>query len=594
MKSTKHIAFLLLLLPLLAWGQELSVQAPSQVSVGQAFYVTFEVNARPQGTIKPSSWGNLQLIQGPMTGQSSSTSWVNGQMSQSISFTYRYMLQATQEGTTTIGPASIVVDGKTLKSEPRKVQVVKGNASMNQQAQQQGRQQGSQPQQPATIDDKNLYARVAVTNANPYKGQEVIITYKIFTKVSLRQYQIDKLPGIKGFWQEDLTGNQIRQYEEGGFAVAEIRRGAIYGQEVGKQTIDPLRLEVLAMVPAQRRRPSNWFEALFDDPFFSPTQAVTKNITSNSLSINVKPLPTVPDGKVHHGGVGSFKAQAEVDQTSMKANEALTLRLTVSGSGNLPLLEAPEVDFPKVFEAYEPKVTDRIQRTNNGLTGSRTFEWVLIPQSAGKYQIPSFDYTWFNPKSGRYETYSTPTFDIEVAKGEGGGQLVSSNKSDVKRLNDDINHIKSRSHAHHDSGTLQLLLLILLPLATLLVVLLGRKRQSLQADEVSLRQHQAMKRARRRLRAAEKAMAEQDGKRFYEEIYKALWGCLSDKYSIPIAQLNHDTVADTLASRHIPEEQHSLVMRTLQAVDEARFAPGDASAHMKDIYTQTLNTIAAL
>ena len=592
----KRLLLILFLLPLVVWAQELTVQAPSQVSVGQAFYVTFEVNAKPQGTLKPSSWGALQLIQGPMTGQSSSMSIINGQVSQSVSYTYRYMLQATQEGTTTIGPASIVVEGKTLKSQAREVKVVKGSSNMAQQGQQQARQQGRQPQQqPATIDDKNLYARVSISNPNPYKGEEAIITYKIYTKVSLRQYSIDKLPGIKGFWQEDLTGNQIKQYDEGGFAVAEIRRGAIYGQEVGKQKIDPLKLDVLAMVPVQRRRPSNFWEALFDDPFFSPTQAVEKRITSNSLTVNVKPLPEVPSGKVHSGGVGSFKAKAEVDQTSLKANEAITLRLTVSGSGNLPLLEAPEVEFPKVFEAYEPKVSDNIQRSAFGVSGSRTFEWVLIPQSAGKYQIPSFDYTWFNPKTHKYETYSTPAFDIEVAKGDGSGHMVSSSKSDVKQLNADINHIKSRSLAsERQVTTLQWGLLALILLGTSLVIILGRKRQSLQADEVSLRQHQALKKARRRLRQAEKAMNEGIDSRFYEEIYKALWGCLSDKYSIPIAQLNHETVGETLAARHIPEEQHSLVMTTLKAVDEARFAPGDATARMKEIYIQTLNTIAAL
>lgn len=590
----KRHLLIFFLLPLALWAQELTVQAPQQVTLGQSFRVTFTLNAKPDGQIRPTSWGTLQLIQGPMTGTSSSMSFINGQMSQSVSYTAQYLLQATQEGTTTIGPAAATVNGKTVRSKPVEVKIVKGNANMAQQAQQ-ARQQQPQQQRPATIDDRNLYARVSVSNQRPYKGEEVIITYKIFTKVSLRQYSIDKLPGIKGFWQEDLTGQQIKQYEDNGFAVAEIRRGAIYGQEVGQQKIDPLQLDVQAMVPVQRRRPTNFWEALFDDPFFSPTQAVQKRLTSNSLTLNVRPLPPVPEGKEFHGGVGQFKVQAEVDQTQVKANEAITLRLTVSGSGNLVLLEAPQVEFNKVFEVYEPKVTDNLHRNTGGISGSRTFEWVLIPQSAGQYQIPSIEYTWFNPRTGQYTSAQTEAFDITVEKGSGGDALVSSSKSDVKRLNTDINHIKSRAGKCHEGiSLLQLILLGLIPLTALIIILLGRKRQSLYDDEVSLRQHQALKKAQKRLRQAEKAMREGNDQAFYEEIYKSLWGCLSDKYRIPISQLNHDTVADTLASRHIPEEQHTLVMRTLQAVDEARFAPGDATARMKEIYDTTLRCIAAL
>ena len=591
-----HIFLFFLIVATALGAQELTIQAPSQVSVGQGFRITFQVNAKPQGDIRVNSFGDLEVISGPMTGSSSSMSIINGQVSHSVSVSAQYVVRATQEGTTTIGPAACTVDGKTIRCQPVTIKVVKGNTNMSTTSQQ-------PTQQGTNIDDKKLFARVSVSNSKPYKGEEVIITYKIYTQLSLRQYSIDKLPGIKGFWSEDLTGNgDIRRSEETingqRYAVAEIRRGAIYGQEVGTQTIDPLQLDVQAMVPVQRRRATNWIEAFFDDPFFNQAQSVEKHVTSNALKVNVKPLPQVPQGKVFSGGVGNFKVKPSVDQTEVKANEAITYRLTVSGKGNLVLLDAPQVEFSKVFEVYEPKVSDAISRTTGGVSGSRTFEWVIIPQSPGTYTLPAIEYTWFNPKTGKYETAQTEKFDIKVAKGNTTDHLVGGGQSDVKQLNSDINHIKAapgrlRRNANSISP-LQWTLLVLPILASLLLILLGRKRQEMLSDESTLRQHRALKLARKRLRTAEKYLNEGSDSQFYEEIYKALWGCLSDKYSIPISQLNRDSVSERLTEVHIGEEQLALIMDTLKAVDEARFAPIDSGAHKHDIYNKTLNTIAAI
>ncbi|MCF0211492.1 MAG: protein BatD [Bacteroidales bacterium] len=598
----KRISLFLLALLFLGpiGAQTLSVKAPSQVSAGQVFDIVFELNGNAQANISVPNLSPFEVVGGPWKGTSRSFSMVNGQTSQSVTTTQQYRLRASKEGTFTIGSASCTVNNKKVSSQPVKITVVKGNANNTPQQQQQSQQQ--QTQQSTEIDNSKLFVRVGVNNSNPYKGEEVIITYKIYTQLSLRQYTIDKLPGIKGFWSEDLTrdgdNNQSEESINGNrYAVAEIRRGAIYGQETGSHKVDPLQMDVQAIVPVQRRRPANWFEALFDDPFFNQQQAMEKHLTSNSLNINVKPLPPVPDGKEFYGGVGTFTIESKVDQTEVKANEAITLTLTIKGNGNLMLLEAPQVAFPTVFETYEPKVNDALNRGRNGVSGSRTFEWVIIPQSAGTYTLPAIEYTWFNPKTGQYVTRTTEPIEIKVAKGAASDNMVSS-KSDVKMLNNDINHIKERPGNLNGKATrvslLQWLMLLLPIVATLIVVLMGRKRQALLSDEVTLRQHRAMKLARKRLRNAEKHLQGGNDNLFYEEIYKALWGCLSDKYSIPIAQLNHDSVDSKLTERHIPEEQHALIMATLKSVDEARFAPGDSSARKHEIYDKTLNTIAAL
>jgi len=582
------------------WAQQLTVRAPSQVSVGQAFYVEFSINANPQGSIKTSTFGGLEVIQGPMMGRSSSYSNINGRMSQSFTVSAQYIVRATKEGSYTIGSAAAQVNGQLYKSQPFTVKVVKGSAKLMPGSSHDLDEEGDGK---PGIDDSKLYARVSVSNNNPFKGEEVILTYKIYTQVSLRQFLIDKLPGIKGFWSEDLTsGRQVRKSEEtiGGqrYAVAEIRRGAIYGQEVGAQSIDPLQLDVQAVVPVQRRRPSNFWEALFDDPFFNQAQAVDKHLVSNGVKIDVKPLPELPEGKEFYGGVGDFSVQATIDHQHVKANEAITYKIIVKGKGNLILLEAPELTFPHVFEVYDPTVSDNINRGMNGLTGSRTFEYVLVPQNEGRYVIPAMEYTFFNPKTKSYVTVKTQEFDIQVDKGDANANLVSRDKRNVNVINSDINPALEHSGRFGRIGScislLQWILLILPIILSIVIVVVGRHLQSLHTDEEGMRERRAVTKARKRLRAAshEREQGNVDG--FYEEIYKALWGCLSDKYHIPISQLNLGTVMDKLKEIQVDPEHLDLVRKTLQTVDEARFAPGDSSVIMKDVYTQTLNTIAGL
>lgn len=602
----KIIIIFALLLSLAAAAQELTVRAPGRVDLGSRFEVRYEVNARASDFRGPSFKG-FSVLSGPNTSSQQSMSVINGQMSRSFTQGFTYILQADMEGNFSIGSASCTVDGKKVSCPGYTIKVEKGSGQNQQQRQnayggyQQQRQPASQPAASNNIDSKSLFARAHINKSNPYQGEQVILTYKIYTQVSLQQYQIDKLPGNKGFWSEDLTKNgSVKQYEETvdgrRYMVAEIRRGALFAQESGKLTIEPLNLDVLALVQRQRQRTGSIWD-LFDDPFFNPTQAVERHLQTNSINMRVKPLPDAPDG--FNGAVGSFAASRDVDTREVRANEAITYRLTVSGSGNLMLIDAPEIDFPKVFEVYDPQIDDHINRTESGVSGSRTFEWVLIPRNQGDYEIPAFDFVFFDPGTGKYITKHLEPIKVHINKGDPKSMKnVSSNKSDVKLLNSDINYIRpagrldnaASSHRH----TWFWILAAAIILSAIAAIILGLRQQAQQQDIAGMRLRRATKEARKRLRRASMHLATGDDNLFYEEIYKAIWGCLADKYNIELSRLSSDTVRECLAEKQVSDEIQTLIMKTLQDVDFARFAPGDAATKKQQIYDEALQMIVMI
>ncbi len=597
---------ILLVLGTTLHAQQMTVQAPQSVYEGDYFTVRFVVDARASGFQGPSFKG-FSLRSGPNTSSSSSFSFVNGQMTSSVQTIYSYTLAADAVGTFTVDPATCTADGKKVSSQSFTIKVEKGDPNRRQQQQQQQQQRQAynpwdqQPRQASEIDSKSLFARASVSKSNPYQGEQVIVTYKIYTQVPLSQYAIDKLPGNRGFWAEDLSeGGQIKQYEETvgdrRYQVAEIRRGALFAQESGNLTIEPLDLNVLAMVQRQRRRTGTILD-LFDDPFFSAREAVERPLRTNRIQVKVKPLPAAPDG--FSGAVGRFDVQGGLSLDRVKANEAVSYRITVSGSGNLMLINAPTPDFPNVFEVYDPQIDDNIKKGDNGISGSRTFEWVLIPRTQGKYTIPSMDFVFFDPSTGRYVTKTIAPQAIEVEKGDARNIAHTGSKDDVRLLNSDINYLRPTGRlqplkAEDHAGPLFWIVAALIVLATAATILLVRRRQAAEQDVAGMRMKRAVRLARKRLKRAEAHLHDADSNAFYEEIYRAIWGCLSDKYNIPLSTLSRDTVTQCLVDKQVPAEQQERIMKVLQEVDLARFAPGDAHVQMQSIYDDALNMIVAL
>lgn len=605
---------LLLALLLPVWGQaqnvKMNVRSRQNVSAGQTFQITFEVNGRASN-FKMPTLKNLTHVGGPSSGYSSYSSYINGKVTQTESYTFTILVQAEKEGTANVGAASCTVDGKTVNSTPFSVKVGKADPNSNnrrQQQQNQGgwgwgwgqpQQQQPQPKPSQTIDNTTLFARASINKTNLYQGEEAIIVYKIYTQVPLTQFQIEKLPRNKGFWSEDLSENmtQVKQYSETingrQYQVAEIRRGALYPQETGKLNIAPLETDVVAIIMTrmQQQRTGTILDFFIDDPFFSPTQqqAVVKSLTSNGISVNVKPLPEAPSGFA--GGVGRFDVKVKTDLAELRANESFTYSVTVSGHGNLSLLEAPTIVFPQGFEVYEPRIVDNITKGDNGLSGSRTFEWVVTPQVQGEYEIPALEYVYFDPSSGNYITAHGDAVKIKVAKGEKSGA-----KSDVKELNSDIHHIQKKAHFVRSGSNARpgfwFWMLILFPvLAAIVAVLWARHQQEIAGDEGSMRLQRATKLARKRLRNAERYLHSGDDEKFYEEIYKALWGGISDKFNIQQSLLSSDTIRQHLKEKQVDETLQQNILQTLADVDFARFAPGDSSAKKQNIYDEAMNTI---
>lgn len=610
---SKRIYRIILLLaatlaPLSLMAQEMTVNAPQVVYVGDNFTVRFVVNDKASDFKGPTFKG-FSLRYGPSQSSSTRLSIANGHTTRSIETSYTYTLTADVEGTFTVGAATCKVGNNQLSTKPFTIKVQKLTQQQQQQRQQQQRQQqrydpwGQMQQQqpePAKIDEKSLFARASVSKTNPYQGEQIIISYKIYTQVSISQFAIDKLPGNRGFWSEDLSvGTQVKQYDETigerNYRVVEIRRGALFAQESGRLTIEPLNLNVLAMVQRQRRRTGSIWD-LLDDPFFNPAQAVERALSTNSLTINARPLPQAPDG--FSGAVGKFDVTGGLNLNQVKANEALNYRVTISGSGNLMLIQAPQHTFPASFEVYEPQVDDNIRKSDNGISGSRTFEWVIIPRSQGKYTIPELKFIYFDPATGQYRTHTIAAQEVEVLPGE--GQSAASGKDDVRLLKKDINYLHpTPSHLRSLSGDdragwgfwLTAAMIVLGAVAT--VVFVGRRREQMK-DVAGMRMRRATRLATKRLRRAAAYLGTSETDRFYEEIYKAIWGCLSDKYSIPLSQLSRESVSQRLEEKHVSSEQQESIMQLLQDVDMARFAPGDASQHMQDIYDKALDMIGSL
>ena len=586
-------------------AQEISIKAPATIGAGVPFHVSFEVEGKSNKFQGPTFKG-LSVLSGPSTSSSSSFSWINGQTTSRVTTQYNYLVQADKEGTFTIGPATCMVDGKKISSQSFTIKVTKAepNANTNQRqghyGDPYGRQHGGETQ---TIDESTLFAKATVTNANPYQGEQIIISYKIYTQIPISRFQIEKLPGNKGFWSEDLSTNrsEVKQWEETvngkQYQVAEIRRGALFAQESGKLEISPIDLDVLAMIQRQRRRTGTIFD-LFDDPFFSSSQAIEKHLRTNPLTIKVKPLPAAPE--TFTGGVGTFDIKAEADLTEVKANEAITYRVTISGQGNLMLITPPEINFSPMFEVYDPEIIDNIKHSDNGVSGSRTFEWVLIPRSEGKYTLEGAELTYFNPSSQKYITKSTQPISLKVNKGDPRAlkDHVSA-KGDIQHLNQDINYNKKNT-THLKSTTSNKAEwwfwagLAVIAMGCSAIVIIRKRHEEEEKDVAGTRLKRATKEARRRLKRAEKHLNSGDEEAFYIEIYRSIWGVLSDKFNIELSKLSSETVEHCLTEKNVKEEERKRILDLLHAVDFARFAPGDSSEKKQHIYNEALNLIATL
>ncbi|HEX2866849.1 MAG TPA: BatD family protein [Ignavibacteriales bacterium] len=571
------------------------------VPQNEPFQVTFQFGGddiQPVRNFRAPDFKNFQVLSGP--NQSTSMQIINGAVSASLA--YSFYLQAPGQGKFTIGQASIDYKGKTLRTQPISITVTKGQATQNG-----GRgQQQNQTSTSKAIGD-NVFIRAIADKQKVLKGEQVTITYKLYTRMDIASPQISKLPTYQGFWAEELDANRTinfttEVYNGKQYHVGVLKRAALFPTQTGELSVTPFELKIPVVVPKQRRR-GDIFDEFFNDPFFNQGQTVEYNAKSNVLKIDVLPLPQENVPASFNGAVGNFTFKAEVDKNTVKVNEPVSLKLTVSGTGNISLLDFREPKLPSGFEKYDPKVNDEVNRSGSYISGQKTVEYLLVPRAEGQKEIPPVEFSYFNPSTRRYVTIASPSFKINVLKGDGTYAQNGSgfNKEDVKLLGEDIRYIKTNTGSLSKNGSYTAAspwfwMAVILP-AFLLVgaVVLKKRNEKLEGNVQLMRYTRAEKMARNRLKEAHRSMEMNRQKEFYSDISLALFGYLEDKLHISKASFTLDYAIERLKENRVPEELIGQVKQAAEKCEFVRFAPmNDGAGAMKEMYDQAVKIIVDL
>ena len=590
----------------------LRVSAPSTVEVGGKFRVQFTVNTQNVSHFSAPDFKGFEVIYGPATSSQSSFQMINGRTSQSSSIIYTYVLLAGNSGTFTIGSASVQVDGKTVKSKPVQVRVLSGGAggaggssnggSSNGGGNYGGGQSSSAPSaSSSSISAKDLFMTATASRTSVHEQEAILLTYKIYTLVDLTQLD-GKLPTLDGFQIQEIPLPRtkefsIEQYNGRNYRTVTWSQYLLFPQKSGKLTIPSITYEGVVIT---RNRNLDPIEAFFNGQ--SGYSEVKRKITTPTLTINVSPLPNKPEG--FSGAVGKFSVSSSISTKEVDANEAVTLKISVQGSGNMKLISTPEVQFPKDFETYDAKVNDNFQLTRSGLSGSKDFEYLFVPRHPGTYEIPASEFIYFDTESRSYKTIKTEAYTLKVNKGKGGaGQSVSNysgQQQDVQQLNQDIRFIKKGDVDLHQPGdtffgTWKCWAAYILPfLLFVIAMVLGRKQMKANANVAHLRGKKANKVALKRMKTAKKLLDAHDTGKFYDEVLRALWGYVGDKFNMSQESLNKENIEQSLTSRQVPDEQIQQFMKVLNDCEFARYAPGDVNENMENVYNSAISAISKM
>ncbi len=608
------VAGMMLFLTTWAYSQQFQASAGrSTVADGERFQVRFSISAEGANFHGPSFKG-FTVLSGPNANQNITV--INGRMSSNVS--YSYILQADKEGSYQIDPATIQVNGQRLKSNSLKIKVVKSSSarqgSQGQANAGQGRggsgQQGDEKslgREAADLLSKNLFIRVSLNKNNTYQGEQVTAIYKIYVhpELNIVQMATGKVPPFSGFWAQDIDLGQNSWKSElvNGvpFKTAEIKKVVLVPQQSGRLTIEPYEMNVVArLLIRSRHRSDDFFDRIFDDPFFGGNyKDFPYTAKSQALALNVKPLPKgAPAG--YSGAVGDMKMDVWLDKSVTRENEPVTLKIKISGRGNLKLIDKVPLSLPPSVESYDPKVADNLNVSADGISGNKVFEYLLIPRVKGEYKINPVEFTYFDPGKGKYITLRSNEFKLKVEKGTGAGYAAGVNKEEVTLLGKDIRFIKT--HAGVSArigggffGSFWFILLLALPLLLLLLlILMLRKRRALEADSVLYKNRKATGVAMKRLARAKKMLGRHSKDEFYEETTRAMWGYLADKLSIKATDLTKDKAREALTAGGAPAELADKLLATLDACEFARYAPATSEGDMAAIYNDAASVITEI
>ena len=562
-------------------GQELKFTAtasPAKAAVGEQIKIVYSLNAMGSG-FKVPDLSNFEVLMGPQ--QMFGSQNYNGKVSQSLSYTF--IISGKKTGKFTIPPASIKVGNGKMESNALQIEIVKGATANN----------STKGNDNVVGNNNDLFVRAIVSKVNTTVGDQIVVTYKIYTKHAQLSYELSKAPSFNGFYTEDIalaakpTGVQ-ETINGQSYLTAEIKKLLAFPQKAGKLEIPPLELNCVVKQRVQAR-------SIWEQVMGGGYKDVEVKIKSAPLSIDVQePNPTNKPAE-YNGAVGRFELEASLDPQQLSTGEAATLKITLSGRGNLKLIDPLKLQLPDELEVYDPQIKDNISVSSGGMSGSRTFEYLIIPRAGGSYKIGPLNFSWYDPEKRAFQTKSIPEFILNVEKGDGtavGNKNKAGKGTSPKKLNEDIRFIKKESVVLQ-SETPQLFFLSIpfylssgiAPLMFVAFLLIRNRRLNRERNKDVIKVQEAGTSAIKRLKKSSEFLAADQKDGFYEEVYRALNTYFSDKLKLPASALNRQSLQEILQVRNVPVSTVQKVLATLDACEFARFAPG-AAANMNEVYEQ--------
>ena len=591
--------YIILLLMMLGYhvhvdAQHISVSAPSHVAAGENFRVAYTINTSDVEEFRMGGvQEGLEVIAGPYTSSQSSYQMINGHTSSSSSVTITYTLYAAKNGCFTIGASHAVVGGKRLSSRPVKIQVSGHAQRTNGAPNMHGQDSYDQPRMRSAgsaISGSDLFIKVSASKKRVHEQEPILLTYKVYTQVDLTQLE-GKMPDLKGFHTQEVPLPQQKTFHTETvngrpYKCVTWSQYVMYPQMTGRLEIPSITFKGIVV---QQNRNVDPMEAFFNGG--SGYVEVKKDIKAPGITLQVDPLPQRPAN--FSGGVGKFNISASLDKKEVKAGEPITLRVVVGGIGNLKLLKQPVVNFPKDFDKYDAKVTDKTRLTANGVEGNMVYDFLAVPRNQGSYTIPSVELTYYDTSKNAYKTIKTQPFKVEVEKGDG----TAGKSEDFASQDKDIHTIKLGKVEQHKAnemffGSFGYWISLLMPLIAFVVLLIVFRRRAIEnADIVKKRSNRAGKIATKRLRLANKLMLQGKQGEFYDEVMRALWGYMSYKLNMPAEKLNRDNIRETLGRHFVDDATIEKFTTALDECEFERYAPGDAAGNMNRTFESAMTAI---
>ena len=578
------------------FSQVIRVSAPSRVEAGENFRVSFKVTTQDVDDFRSGlhSTDVVEVIAGPYTSSESSFQMVNGHTSSSSSITYTYTLYAAKSGVYNIPTAHARVGGKQISSSPAKVTVVGSAQGRGNNSPKMHEDDNYQPHMRAAgsaISGRDLFIKVSANKKKVYEQEPILLTYKVYTLVDLTQLE-GKMPELTGFHTQEIPLPQqksfhIERVNGKPYRTVTWSQYVMYPQMTGKMEIPSITFKGIVV---QQNRSVDPFEAFFNGG--SGYVEVKRNIVAPSIKIDVLPLPHKPAN--FSGGVGKFNISAQLNKNELKAGDPLSLRIVVGGIGNLKLIKQPVVNFPKDWDKYDPKVTDKTKLTSNGLEGNMIYDILAVPRNQGHYTIPPVELTYYDTSLNQYKTIKTQSFEIEVAKGDGSRSSVVDYSKDQPKDIKDIKKGEAELHSVDNFffGSVGYLMSLLIPFAAFVALLvIFRKRAIDNADLVKMKGKKANKIATKRLRQANKLMLAGKTNEFYDEVLRALWGYVGDKLNMPAEKLSRENISEKLQSHNVDDNTISKFLSAIDDCEMMRFAPGDPEGNMNKTFESAMTAI---